>query len=105
MQVVIAHQAGRIHHAAGHSALQKNRPTYAFLPEGFVAEGGFSKPRYLASRWPGINSGANPHSIGSHIIPDAGKPVSPRSRCPIIREFLTRLETIAAIKAIPPTVE
>lgn len=101
MQAVIANQTGRIHHAAAHSALQKTRPTYAFLPEGFVAEGGFAKAQYLASRWPSINASANPHSIGSHVLPDASKPVSPRSRCPILREFLLRLKTIAAVKATP----
>jgi hypothetical protein len=104
MQIVIAHQTGRIHHAVGHSALQKNRPTYAFLPDGFVVGGGFAKAQYLVSRWPSINAGANPHAIGSHIIPDASKPVSPRSHCLILREFLARLKTIAAVKAIPPTV-
>ena len=103
MHIVVAEHSGHIHHAAGHSALQQTRPTYAFLPDGFVAEGGFAKAQYLASRWPSINAGANPYAIGSHIIPDAGKPVSPRSRCPILREFLTRLKTIAAVKASPPT--
>ena len=102
MQIVIADQTGRIHHAAGHSALQQTRPTYAFLPDGFVAEGGYAKAQYLASRWPSINAGANPHAIGSHMIPDASKPVTPRSRCPILREFLIRLITIAAVKANEP---
>ncbi len=104
MHIVVAEHSGHIHHAASHSALQKTRPTYAFLPDEFVVEGGFAKAQYLASRWPSINAGANPHAIGSHIIPDASKPVSPRSRCPILREFLIHLKTIAAVKAIPPTV-
>jgi hypothetical protein len=103
MQIVIAHQTGRIHHAAGHSALQKTRPTYAFLPDGFVVGGGFAKAQYLASRWPSINTSANPNAIGSHIIPDASKPVSPRSRCPVLREFLTHLKIIAVVKATPKT--
>ncbi len=100
MQAIIANQSGRIHHAAGHSALQKTRPTYAFLPVGFMVEGGFTKALYLASRWPSINAGANPHALGSHIIPDASKPVSPHSRCPVLREFLTRLKIVAAVKTI-----
>lgn len=102
MQAVIANQSGRIHHGAGHSALQLNRPTYAFLPAEFIEEGGFTKTRYLTSRWPSINGGANPLAIGSHVLPDATRQVSPRSKCPILKEFLCRLKTIAAVKANEP---
>ena len=105
MHVVIANQTGRIHHAAQHLELRIIRPCYAFVPEGHFGANGFEKPRYLASRWPTINAGANPHAIGSHIIPDASNPVSRHSRCPILREFLTRIKIIAAVKAIPPTAE
>ena len=98
MLAIIAGQKGRIHHGAAHSALQKTRPTYAFLPAEFITEGGFAKAKYLASRWPSINAGANPNAIGSHILPDATKPVSPRSKCPILAEYLTRVEVIANVK-------
>ena len=100
MYALIANHRGRIHHGAGHSALQKTRPTYAFVPEEFVTESGFARTRYLASRWPSINASANPLAIGSNVLPDATKPVSPRNRCPILREFLTRLESIAAVRTI-----
>lgn len=101
MHTVIANQIGRVHHAAQHPGLAKTRPVYAFIPEDFFAENGYQKSRYLASRWPSINCSANPHAIGSHVIPDPGSPVNIRSRCPALREFLVRLESIAAIKATP----
>lgn len=101
MHAIIANQIGRVHHAAGNRNLQKTRPTYAFVPEAFFNEGGLQRGRYLVSRWPSINCGANPHAVGSHVVPDPGMPVSIRSRCPILREFLARLESTAAVKAIP----
>jgi hypothetical protein len=100
MHILIANQIGRVHHGAGHAAFQKTRPTYAFIPEAFFNEVGFEKSRYLVSRWPSINAGANPLAVGSHVIPDAQKPVSIRNRCPILREFLRRIEQIAAVKTI-----
>jgi hypothetical protein len=99
MHTIIANQIGRIHHAAGNTNLQKTRPTYCFVPEEHFSETGLEKSRYLASRWPSINSGANPHAIGSHVVPDPQLPVSIRSRCPVLREFLNRLETIAMVKS------
>lgn len=98
MHTIIHHQLGRVHHAAGHPALQKTRPTYCFVPEAHFEENGFQKSRYLVSRWPGINCGANPLAVGSHVIPDPEKPVSIRNRCPVLREFLDRLEQIASVK-------
>lgn len=100
MHAIVNQEIGRIHHAAGNHALAKTRPVYCWVPEGFFAEGGFQKGRYLVSRWPSINCSANPLGIGSHVIPDPEKPVSIRSRCPILAEFLTKLEKIAAIKTI-----
>ncbi len=100
MHAIIGTSIGRIHHAVGHHALARTRPTYAFIPEGFFSECGFQKSRYLASRWPSINAGANPLGVGSHVIPDPMRPAELRSRCPILAEFLARLETIAAIKTI-----
>lgn len=100
MHILIANQIGRIHHATGHPALQKTRRVYCWVPEAFFDEGGFQKSRYLASRWPSINCSANPLAVGSHVFPDPEKPVSIRSRCPILAEFLLRLETIAATKTI-----
>lgn len=100
MHAIINQQIGRVHHAISHPSLVKTRPVYAFIPEGFFAESGFEKSRYLVSRWPSINCGANPNGIGSHVIPDAGKPVSIRSRCPILAEFLRRVEQIATVKSI-----
>lgn len=100
--MIIAGKTGRIHHAVQHVGLRKTRPCYAYVPEEFFGENGFEKSRYLASRWPSANCGANPNGNGSHVLPDPGKPVSNRSRCPVLREFLRRLEIVANIK-IPPT--
>lgn len=100
MHAIINQQIGRIHHAAGHPDLAKTRPVYAFIPEGFFTEAGFQKSRYLSSRWPSSNCGANPHAVGSHVVPDEEKPADIRSRCPVLAEFLRRLETIAAGKTI-----
>lgn len=98
MHFVIFQQIGRVFHAASHPALAKTRPTYAFVPEEYFGETGLSRGRYLASRWPSINCSANPLAVGSHVIPDTEKPVKIQSRCPILAEFLRRLETIATIK-------
>lgn len=98
----IAGQIGRVHHAIQHPEVRKTRPAYAFVPSEFFRENSFDKARYLASRWPSANCTANPNGIGSHVLPDPGKPVSTRSRCPVLREFLRRLEIVATIK-IPPT--
>jgi hypothetical protein len=98
MHAIINQQIGRIHHAAQHPSLTKTRPTYAFVPEQFFGEDGLNRSRYLTSRWPSINCTANPLGIGSHVIPDPARPVTLRSRCPILREFITRLEEIAAVK-------
>lgn len=101
MTLRIVHQTGRIFHAAQHPALAVVRPCYAFVPKNHFGANGFEKPRYLTSRWPAINAGANPHAIGSHILPDPKRPVKLRSKCPTLREFLTNLQTIAAVKATP----
>ena len=100
MHAIVNQQIGRIHHAAGHHALQKTRRVYCWVPEEHFGPGGFEKGRYLASRWPSINAGANPLAVGSHVIPDPARPVTLRSRCPILGEFLARLEHVAAIKTI-----
>lgn len=100
MHAIIANQIGRIHHAAGNTHLQKTRPTYCFVPEEHFSETGLEKSRYITSRWPTINCGANTLAIGSHVIPDPERPANIRSRCPFLREFLQRLEVIASIKAI-----
>lgn len=103
MHVIINQELGRVHHSTGNRFLQKTRPTYCWIPEEFFGENGFNKSRFLVSRWPSINCSANPLAVGSHVIPDLKKPVSPRSRCPILREFLTRLKVVAAIKTIQNT--
>lgn len=105
MHVVIANQTGRIHHAAQHPELRIIRPCYAFIPQEHFQPCGFNRRRHLESRWPEINAGANPHAIGSHTIPDAEKPVESTTRCPVLREFLIRLQAISAVKAISPTNE
>jgi len=97
MLAVIACQTGRIYHAAGQPDLQKTRLIYAFVPFDCFDEAGFKRQHYLASRWPSINVGANPYAVGSHIIPDLARPVSRRSKCPVLAEFLTGLKTLAAI--------
>jgi hypothetical protein len=98
----IGGKIGRVHLATQHPGLKITRPAYAFVPEEFFRENIFDKARYLASRWPSANCTANPNGIGSHLLPDPEKPVSNRSRCPVLWEFIRRLETIATIK-IPPT--
>ena len=98
MHAVISQNLGRILHAAGHPALRKTRPVYCFVPEKFFDENGFQKGKYLVSRWPSINCSANPLAVGSHVIPDTERPLENKS-CPVLREFLRRLETFAAIKA------
>ena len=99
MHVVISQNLGRILHATGHPVLQKTRPTYCFVLEEFFDENGFRKEKYLISRWPSINCSANPLGVGSHVIPDTERPFENKFRCPVLREFLRRLETFAAIKA------
>lgn len=101
MHAVINGQIGRVYHAAAHPALAKTRPTYAFVPEVFYDGTGLNRGRYLISRWPGISCSANPLAVGSHVIPDVTRPANIRSRCPILREFLARLEHVAAVKSIP----
>jgi hypothetical protein len=100
MRVIIAQRTGRVHHAAGNPNLQITRPTYAFVPEEFFSKTGLDMSRYLASRWPSINCGANPNGTGSHVLPNPAKTANIRSRCRVLRKFLTRLETIASSKAV-----
>lgn len=102
MHIVIASKIGRIHHAIQHPSLAKVRPVYAFIPEEHFAESGFQKNRYLVSRWPAINCGANRYALGSHVIPDPENPVCIRSRCPVLDDFIKRLELIASIKNTQP---
>lgn len=102
MKLTVAGHYGRIHYTAGNPALRKTRPCYAFSPEEFFLPTGFDLRSYLISRWPSINCGANPNAIGSHAIPDPGKPVPLKTRCPILREFLRRLEPIATVKTAKP---
>jgi len=102
MKLTVAGYPGRVHYTAGNSALRKTRPCYAFSPEEFFLPTGFDLRSFLMSRWPSINCGANPYAIGSHVLPDPGKPVPPKSRCPILREFLSRLEVIATVKTAKP---
>ena len=99
MHTIIHRHLGRIFHAAAHPDLIITRPTYAFIPEEFFDESGFQRIRYLDSEWPHINVGANPLAVGSHVIPDPTRPANNRSKCPILREFLGRLEIITTIKA------
>jgi hypothetical protein len=100
-RLVIAGKTGRVYHAIQHPNLRKTRPCFCFVPDEFIEGKVFDKNRYLASRWPSANCTANPNGIGSHAMPDLGKPVSPKSRCPILREFLRQLETVAKIKITP----
>ena len=100
MHTIIHCHLGRIFHAAAHSDLRVTRPTYVFVPEQFFGASGFNRSRYLNSEWPHINVGANPLAVGSHVIPDPTQPANIRSKCPILREFLSRLEVISTIKAV-----
>jgi len=104
MILITANTIGRVHHAVQNQAFGKTRPVYCYVPEEFFLPTGFDLRNYLMSRWPSINCGANPNAIGSHAIPDPGKPVPQKSRCLILREFLRRLEVIATVKTAKPTV-
>jgi hypothetical protein len=97
---VILGQAGRVYHAAGDSDLQQTRPIYCYVPDQFFDGENFQKASYLTSRWPSINCSANPLAVGSHVIPNPKLPVDPQCPCPILSEFLQRLEQIAAVKTL-----
>lgn len=98
MTACIAGHYGRVFRAAGQVDLQQTRPVYAFVPLECIDDNGFDLQRYLASRWPSANCGANPHAIGSHVIPNPTHPVNTQSRCPVLAEFLTNIESIARVK-------
>ena len=96
MHTLIDHNFGRVLNAACHPDLARVRPAFAFVPEEFFNGDGFRRNAYLCTRWPCINTGANPLAVGSHVMPDPGRPVSIRSRCPILAQFLERLtQTVA----------
>ncbi len=98
MLAIIADQLGRIHHAAGHPDLAITRPVYCWIPEEHFGPEGFRRKDYLGSGWPSINFAANPLALGSHVLPDPARPVNIKSRCPILREFLTQLAAIVPAK-------
>lgn len=100
MHFVINHSIGRVHHGAGHPDLSKTRPIYAYIPEEYFNGDGFNRGAYMMSRWPSINCAANPLGIGSHVIPDPARPVSIRSRCPILTDFLAQLALIMPAKTV-----
>lgn len=85
MGFVVHGQTGQIYHAKGHPDFQRVRPLYCFVPHG--QSPGF----YMDSRWPSINAGANPNSIGSHVLPDFNRPVSRNLRCPVLTAFLANI--------------
>lgn len=62
---------------------------YCFVPEGQ------SCSAYKGSRWPFINTGANPNAIGSHVFPDWRRPVR-MSACPTLGKFLENLPRFIA---------
>lgn len=93
--LIAGNQIGRIFYGIQHPAFRKTRPLYAFVPEHHFSSNEFQKNRYLLSRWPSINCGANPFGIGSHVVPDPLRSVSPRSRCNVLAEFIRRLETVS----------
>jgi hypothetical protein len=92
-------KAGTVFLASGHPDFTKLRPTFCFVPDEFFNSGEFDRSAYMASRWPSINCSANENAIGSHIFPDPEKPVDPKENSLVFRNFLSRLETIAAIKS------
>jgi hypothetical protein len=90
---------GTLYQAAAHPDFAKLRPCHCFVPEQFISGSGLLKTAYLASRWPGINCGANVNAIGSHILPDMNHPISPDCECPELAEFLRQLRQAADIKS------
>ena len=98
MHTLIHDHLGRVLHAASHPDLARVRPTFAFVPEGLFNGDGFSRSAYLCSHWPCLNMDANPLSVGSHVMPDPDRPVSIRSRCQILAQFLQQLAHIVACK-------
>ena len=102
MHTLIHPHFGRVLHAVYHPDLARVRPTFAFVPEEFFDGDGFRRHAYLCSRWPCINTRANPHAVGSHVMPDPARPVAIRSRCPNLAHFLQQLTEIIAYKATCP---
>lgn len=85
MRTVIQGRSGTIYHAKGHPDFQRLRPLYCFVPDG-------QEPAaYQASRWPSVNAGANPHAIGSHVLPNLTRPVLQYLACPVLAAFLANL--------------
>ena len=98
MHTLIHPHFGRVLHAVYHTDRAKVQPAFAFVPEEFFDGDGFRRSAYLCSRWPCINTGANPNAAGSHVMPDPARPVSIRRRCPILAQFLERLTEHIASK-------
>lgn len=66
MRLVVQDTPGEIFFAEAHPDCLEIRPLYCFVPVGI------SRATYGDSSWPSINSGANPHGIGSHVFPNWG---------------------------------
>ena len=98
MHTLIHPHFGRVLHAVYHPDPAKVLPTFAFVPEEFFDSEGFRRSAYLCTRWPCINTDANPHVVGSHVMPDPARPVAIRSRCPILAQFIERLTELIACK-------
>ena len=67
------------------------------MPEGFFSGGEFDRLTFVSSRRQSLSFSANPLAVGPHVIPDQQRPADIGSRCPILAEFLSRLETIVSI--------
>ena len=79
-----------------------NPTLLCFVPESLVLQ--WDEPTYLDDKWGVINARANPHALGSHVLPDLTKPVSTPPPT-----FLSRLEdqfpvSVLNLEHTPPTV-
>lgn len=89
MRLVIEGRAGRIFHAEAQPDFLRIRPLYCFVPTGI------KRSEYANSRWPAINSAANPNAIGSHLFPNWKRPVH-SSESPTFKQFLENLPKFIA---------
>ena len=85
MRAVIQGRPGIIYYGKGLPCFQNHRRLYCFVPDSQ------SPATHLDPRWLSVNAGANPHAIGSHVLPDFTRPVPQEWTCPVLTAFLANL--------------
>ncbi len=89
MRLVVEDTPGEIFFGEAHPDFLQLRPLYCFVPDGT------SYKNYGDSRWPSINSGANPHAVGSHVLPNWSRPAR-NLDCPTLKKFVENLPRFIA---------